>query len=108
MDRFAQIKKNWKKMLVSSEEALKCPDALTRARLDACGKAAMAEWETLRANKKSNAPSLFCGRKLEATIEMTHEYERLKKMALGYATYGTVCYKNKELLADILWGLEFM
>lgn len=39
---------------------------------------------------------------------MTGEYNSLRKIALGYATYGTDCYNDPKVLTDILWALDWM
>ncbi len=108
MNSYEKMKQTWRALLVGTPEELQNLDAAMQARMDACGKAAQASWDKLRANKREDAPALFRGAPLGRTFDMTLEYGELRTLAIGWATYGSPLYKNEELLADILWAMDWM
>lgn len=108
MNSYDIMKNTWRTLLVGTPEELQNPDAAMQARMDACGEVARAAWDKLRANRRNNAASLFKGAPLAVSFDMTLEYGELRKLALGWATYGSPLYKNEELLADILWAMDWM
>ncbi len=95
-------------MLVGEPCDVKNGDEAVRKRVEVCGNVAIKTWETLKAHKKGEETvALFRDTPITESIEMSREYETLRKIALGYGTYGTVCYQNKEMLDDILWALDW-
>lgn len=105
---FVFVKKIGLKMLVGEKSVLSNADSLTKQRLYECGKNAVEQWNLLKQHKFENTYALFRDTAISESIEMSCEYECLRKMALGYGTYGTECYKNQEMLKDILWALDWM
>ena len=108
MNRFAESKKRWRESLVSSPELLENGDENVKARIKACGDEAIKTWEIFKKHRAEGSPALFRAEMLEKSSDMTREYNMLRRMALGYATYGTECYQNREMLSDILFALEYM
>ena len=108
MNQYDVMKQTWRTLLVGTPEELQNGDAAVQARMAACGKAAQESWDKLRANKREDAPALFRGAPLGETFDMTLEYGELRKLALGWATYGSPLYQNEDLLADILWAMDWM
>ena len=108
MTQFEICKENWKKMLVGEPERLENGDETVKARITACGNAAMKTWADFKAHKNGDQTiGFFRDTPAVESTHMTAEYTALRRMALGYATYGTECYHNEELLADLLWALEW-
>lgn len=108
MDSFEICKAAWRKMLVGEPDDVKNGDEAVKKRVEACGNLAMKTWETLKAHKKGEETvALFRDTPITESIEMSREYETLRRIALGYGTYGTVCYHNKEMLSDLLWAIEW-
>lgn len=108
MSSFDICKSNWKKILVGSPELLKNGDESVKERIAACSKRAMSTWADFKRIFKTDTPVGFF--RTERAVEsnhMTRDYATLLNMALGYGTYGTECYQNEELLADILSALEW-
>lgn len=52
--------------------------------------------------------SLLYDYDMQTTESISSIYYRLRDMAIGYAIEGSDTYKNKQLLADIVYGLEYM
>lgn len=108
MSNFNICKANWKKTLVGTPELLKNGDDTVKERIKACSNRAMRAWNDFKKTFKTDAPvGFFRAERAIESNDMTRDYSRLTEMALGYATYGTECYQNKELLADILDALEW-
>lgn len=108
MGRFDDAKIRWRESLVSTPELLANGDENVVSRIKACGDRAMSVWNTFKKFREENSPSLFRPDAYERSSNMTGEYQTLRQMALGYATYGTECYNNPELLEDIKFALEFL
>lgn len=95
-------------MLVGEPDDVKNGDEAVKTRASVCGSVAMKTWEILKAHKKGeDTVALFKDTPIKESIEMSREYETLRRVALGYGTYGTVCYHNEELLSDLLWALDW-
>lgn len=108
MTSYDVCKKNWQRILVGDPEQLKNGDENVKARITACENKAVKAWNTYKENgKKPDAVGLFRSTPAERSWDMTVEYRSLSEMAVGYATYGTSCYRSPELLRDILAALEW-
>ncbi|MBR2460516.1 MAG: hypothetical protein IKB34_04735 [Clostridia bacterium] len=108
MTSFEICKSQWRKILVGTPDELAIGDKTVNERIASCGRKANLAWDAYKANgKKPDAVGLFRDTKSVTSGDMTREYARLSEMALGYATYGTDCYLNEELLSDILAALEW-
>ncbi len=108
MGSFEICKQNWRKRLVSSPESITEAGAQIAERLGKIADEARASQALMKKSleqKKYN--TLFICRKCEKTEDMSAEYEHIRKMALGYATYGTETYDDRQLLSDILFALEW-
>ena len=57
---------------------------------------------------KINKEGLPFDYKMSHTSDITSIYGLIRSMAIGYITEGGELYKNKELLEDILYALEYM
>ena len=108
MNKFDASKERWRKSLVGTPEQIMSGDENIKVRVKACGDKAISVWNNFKKFRAENSPSLFRPDAYEKSNDMTKEYGTLKVMALGYATYGTECYQNPELLSDILFALEFL
>ena len=69
---------------------------------------AVSVWNTFKKYRAENSPSLFRPDAYHRSHDLTLEYNSLRVMAIGYATYGTECYNDPALLKDILFALEFL
>ena len=108
MTSFDICKQNWRKLLVGSPEELKNGDETLRDRIVSCEKKAMESWNLYKKyGKDPSITALFRPTPAETSWNMTEEYTQLCNMALGYGTYGTKCYNDPEMLADILAALEW-
>ena len=108
MTSFDICKQNWRKLLVGSPEELKNGDETLRDRIASCERKAMASWNLYKQyGKDTSLNALFRPTPAETSWDMTVEYQKLSEMAMGYGTYGTKCYNDPELLADILEALEW-
>ncbi len=108
MNKFEASKVRWRRSLVATPEQIISGDENVKARARACGESAINTWNTFKKFREENSPSLFRPDAYEKSNDMTREYQTIRRMAIGYATYGSECYHNPELLADILYALEFM
>ena len=108
MQRFDESKRRWRESLVSTPEQLMQGDENVCARIKGCGDHAKRMWELFKKYRAEGSPSLFRPDAYEKSNDMTREYNCIKAMAIGYATYGTECYQDPELLSDILFALEYM
>lgn len=108
MNMFDEAKRRWRESVVSTPELLKDGDENVSARISGCGANAKRAWELFKKYRAEGSPSLFRPDAYEKSSDMTREYNSIKAMAIGYATYGTECYHDPELLADILFALEYM
>ncbi len=59
-------------------------------------------------NPTSDAPILFGNHPPILSGELKPQYDRLLRIALPFGTVGCNGYRSKELLDDILWGLELL
>lgn len=108
MNKFDAAKARWRESLVSTPEQIAAGDENVKARAEGCGAGAISAWNLFKKHREENSPSLFRPDACEKSSDMTREYNFIRRMAIGYATYGSECYQNPELLSDILFALDFM
>ena len=59
-------------------------------------------------NRTFDAPILFGSEAPTESADLTAQYGRIYRMALPFGTYGCKYYHSEELLADILYALDWM
>lgn len=100
------VKDNWRYNLVGSEADNDMSDENIAAKVNQISNNGQSAWKSLI--KKQGSAELFEGIITTTSNHMTQTYNKLQQMALAYGTSGTKLYKNEELKADILYGLEWM
>lgn len=108
MNKFEAAKARWRESLVATPEQIATGDENVQNRAKDIGKSAVSTWNTFKKYRAESSPCLFRSEPYEMSRDMTAEYNAIRRMALGYATYGSECYQNPELLQDILFALNFM
>lgn len=108
MNSFDICKNNWRRLLVGTPELLKNGDETVIKRIKACSDKAMERWKEFKQAFRTESPvGFFRTQRAVQSYDMTIEYSKLCDMALGYGTFGTECYRNEELLKDILDAIEW-
>ena len=108
MNSFEICKENWRKILLGDPKKIDIADAETKNRIKHINDDAIKAWAMLKKHRFEETKALFKDVRIVESIEMTEEYNNLKAMAIGFATKGTSCFENEELLKDILWALDWM
>ena len=107
MTSYNICKRNWRRLL-AGDGKLPENDAAVKSYIAACENKTLAAWELYKAcGAKQNAVGLFRDTPAVISDDMTAEYRMLSQMAIGYATCGTGCYHDPQLLSDILAALEW-
>ena len=65
-------------------------------------------WDKLKAVRSSGSTAGLFDNKIDNAEEMGWQYTYLWYMAQAYGTSGSTYYKNADLLADILYGIDVM
>lgn len=108
MTNYDICKRNWQRLLTDDPQLLKNSDATVKNYIVACEEKTQKAWKRYRAcGAKPDAVGLFRDTPAITSEDMTTEYRTLADMALGYGTCGTGCYRDPQLLADILAALEW-
>ena len=105
MNKFEAAKARWRESLVATPEQIATGDENVKNRAKDIGKSAVSTWNTFKKFRAECSPCLFRSEPYEMSRDMTAEYNAIRRMALGYATYGSECYQSPELLSDILFAL---
>lgn len=104
-DEFDDMREKWKVTLTGGT-AYNPLDPDIAAQLTALTAEANANWSTM-----DNSPGTYLWSDLNSTTntaQITAGYNRIKSMALAYATTGSSLQNNATLLADILIALDWM
>lgn len=102
-DDYKLLKDNWRRDLVG----FGTPDMnneTIKAKVEAIDQAAQIKLNTL--NTTDPAKPLW-GNVMQATSNLTSQYESIRTIALAYATPGTSLYKDPETLKNILYALDW-
>lgn len=102
---FAQIKKQWRYLLVG-DESNSVDNPAIKSILDSITEKAVESRESM--NKNADARVLFGTKPVEETNDMGVQYNHMWNMAQAYGTYGTPLYKDLQLKEDILYALEWL
>lgn len=105
LDMYDLLRVKWRNMLIGEEYDIEDKEiSNTIARIDLKCK---NSWDFL--NKELNRNYLWEDLKNTATSEhLTHEYKRIRDMAIAYSTEGSLYKNNSDLLKDIIESLEWM
>ena len=107
MTAYDICKQNWQRILVGDPQQLQLDDTV-KGYITACEEKTQKAWAQYKAcGAQPDRVGLFRDTPATHSADMTAEYRTLADMALGYATYGTNCYQDPQLLADILAALEW-
>ncbi|QNM98796.1 polysaccharide lyase family 8 super-sandwich domain-containing protein [Chitinimonas koreensis] len=106
-DEYDDLRARWLAQLTGGP-GLDTSDPDIAARLLVINDTAQGYWSTLR--KDAGRPALWDDLYpwVDSGDTITAHYNRLKSMALAYATPGTALYGNAALAADIVGGLDWL
>jgi hyaluronate lyase len=104
-DEFDDLRLKWRNSLVGT--GYDTSDANVISRLNSIANSANANWASL---DKFPARTFLWSDLASTTvsIHINYNYQRLRSMALAYATPGCSLYGNPALLADTIGGLDWM
>lgn len=103
---FAAGRKAWRRAICGDEETNDTRDPVVRQMLDAYEKSAQETRK--RMNRGDNIPILFGSEPPVESEEIAIQYGNLRSIAQAYGTYGCPSYHSPEVLADIVYGLDWM
>ncbi|MBQ2737122.1 MAG: hypothetical protein IJF38_00395 [Clostridia bacterium] len=107
MTDFEICKRNLRRTLVADEALLKSPDEATKNRLLKLEEDTERLWRLFRECGEGERVAFFKKERPSVSWDMSEDYRTLRALAYGFGTYGNKYYKNEELLADILFALEW-
>jgi len=96
---------NWITTLVGNETINDTSDSNVKSKLDSLESTATGVRALLI--KEEESTELFTDQTSTATSHMSTTAKRIYQMACAYAAYGCSLYMDEELLADILYSLEW-
>ncbi|MBE6608555.1 MAG: hypothetical protein E7633_08365 [Ruminococcaceae bacterium] len=104
MDSIKRVLANWHKMIVVQPDA-DISDPIVKKNIANIERAAE---KSLSSFNKDASDSLFLGKAPEKSNDMTKEYNHIQNIAVAWGSYGTKFYQNKDVLAIILFSIEWM
>ncbi len=103
---YEAVCKKYHDKLVGNEKTNDINNPNVRLKIDAINKSCKSALEGL---DRSGDPAILWGTKLlKDTEDGARQYSYVKALAFGYATYGSDYYKDKSVLDDIVYSLEWM
>lgn len=104
-EQFSDLRTRWREELVGGEYCLE--DTEIEALIVKNDISAQKSWETI--NKEISKSFLWADAAgIVSSADLTTNYRRLESMAKAFSMRGSSLYGNKELLKDIIDGLEWM
>lgn len=96
----------WKERLVGNSRINDISDQAVAEKIAVINQKCKQAQDTMN---KEGDPIILWGDSVPVeSHELGTQYGNIAKMAKGYSTFGSEYYHNKELLCDILYGLEWM
>ena len=103
---FAAMRAKWCEYIVGSPELNDLSDPIMQKRISGVDKACE---ETLAGyHRDMDAPVLFGDELPTISRHLMLQYYAVRSLAVAWATYGSKYYRKKEILDDVLFGLEWM
>lgn len=97
--------KNYLRPMVGDEEINSSKDGDVKARVASVANIATTVRDTLI--KTAGSSELFEGITTTTTLDMRNTSDYIYKMARAYGTYGCSLYQDKDLLADLLYAVDW-
>lgn len=102
---YRRAKDKWRKKLAGSPEINDLSNPIVRDIIAAVDEKCEKYWTTMN---KGNPIILWGENAPVESNQLSIQYGRITCMAKGYATYGSRFYQNEELLADIIFAMDWM
>ena len=99
-------KDKWRKKLVGSPEINDLSNPVVVEKIAAIENDCEKWWSQM--NKDPGAVILWGDTAPVESDQLGIQYGRINRLAKGYAAYGSKFYKNEQLLADIIFGMDWM
>jgi hyaluronate lyase len=104
-DSFDDLRLEWRDFMTGGTN-LNLADPVVASRVSSIASTANNRWSTL--NKAANRTYLWSdAASTTVSADIVTTYQRLRDMALGWATLGSSVYSNASLAADIVAGLDW-
>ena len=100
------VRNKWRKSLVGDETTNDLTNKDIAKKINSITLAANNAWKDLVKNNPQK--EIFANLNSVASADMTTAYRNVESMALAYACYGSELYQNSELLADIIYALDWL
>ncbi len=106
VDDCKQVRDNWRRSLVGDETTNDLANQDIAAKINSITSSARNAWKDLV--KGNPEKEIFSTLNSVTSADMTTAYRNVESMALAYACYGSELYQNSELLADIIYALDWL
>ncbi|MBR3934408.1 MAG: discoidin domain-containing protein [Clostridia bacterium] len=100
------VRDKWRKSLVGDEATNDITNKDIAKKINSITSEAKNVWKDLV--KGNPAKEIFSTLNSTTSADMTTAYRNVESMALGFACYGGELYGNQELLADIIYALDWL
>jgi len=100
------VREKWRKSLVGDKTTNDLTNKDIAKKINSITSEAKNAWKDLV--KGNPAKEIFSTLNSTTSADMTTAYRNVESMALAYACYGSELYQNSELLADIIYALDWL
>lgn len=105
-DSFDDLRLEWRDFMTGGTN-LNLSDPAISSKVNAIASTANSRWSSM--NKAANRTYLWSdAASTTVSADIVTTYQRLREMALGWATVGSSVYSNASLAADIVSGLDWV